>query len=318
MDVTLEGDAEIGDIIADNEDGSVNIEAGGSITQEEGTAIRGEDLKVEADGDVKLDVFVDNAEIDAGGDVDLSSGKSQLEVEIDAGGDVEIDGPGDLVSNGGVNINAGGDVTVDMGGNIGSIDQDFVIETNGDVEWNTNYGVDFVTVQRIPGQIKLWDDPDHREYYTRKADGNLELHQRPGTALEVWGYGLEDAFLWVGTEQLRKSLFAQAQNQIKLKITVNGKVVFDYVVAIDRVIEKILTDNELVPVIDWDAEGKYAGKNVTFRYFVGSEYNGSRYTVSIERGGEVTEMTGTVENGYIEFGMINAAATITVNLNSEA
>ena len=318
VDVKLEGDAEIGDIIADNEDGSVNIEAGGSITQEEGTAIRGEDLKVEADGDVKLDVFVDNAEIDAGGDVDLSSGKSQLEVEIDAGGDVQIDGPGDLVAGDGTDINAGGDVTVNMGGNIGGVEDDFVIRTNGKVEWNTNYGIDFVTVQRIPGQIKLWDDPDHREYYIRKADGTLELHQRPGTALEVWGCGLEDAFLWVGTEQLRKSLFAQAQNQIKLKITVNGKVVFDYLVAIDSVIEKILTDDESVPVIDWDAEGKYNAKDLTFRYFVGEAYNGFRYTVTIERDGKVTEATGTVQNGYIEFEMTNGAASVTVVLNSEA
>ena len=322
VDVKLEGDAELGDIIADNESGKVSIDANGSLTQEEGTAIRGNELDVKADGDVKLDLYVDKVEIDADGDVDITSGKSHLTVEqINAGGNVEIEGTGELLAGGEPAITAGGNVTLDMGSNIGSLDDKFVIKTDGIVTWDTEYGLDHIAIIRSTGREtmdKLWDDPDQREYYVRKDDGSIEQHVRPGTGLEVFGYDLQNAFLWVGTEQLRKALFADAQNQFNLKITVNGKVVFDYWVAIDRIVERILTDGKLIPVIEWDEDGAYAENVLTFQYFVGNEYNGFRYTVAIVCDGTVTEMTGTVTNGYVVFQTVNNVSSIMVDIVCEA
>ena len=331
IDVNLEGDAELGDVIGGDltdekpEEGSgkVDISADGSITQEEGTAVRGDELNVDADGDVKLDVYVNDVEINADGDVDLSSGKSQLVVEnITAGGDVTINAAGDVVpgsgEHSGNDITAGGDVTIEAEGNIGNVDEDLVIRTDGKVNWDTDYGVDFVAVIRSDRRDRLWDDPEHREYYIRKADGTLEQHLRPGTELEVFGYDLQDAFLWVGTQQLRKTIFAEAKNQIDLKITVDGKVVFDYCVAIDSIIERIAADDKEIPLIDWDADGEYAGKMLTFRYFVGTEFDGFRYKVSVVRDGTATERIGTVRNGYIVFETANEASSVTVDVVFEA
>ena len=322
VDVTLEGGAEIGDIIADNEQGKVNINAGGGLTQEQDTAIRGNELDVNASGDVKLDLYVDNVQIEADGSVDLTSGKSTLDIDgIKAGTNVEIDGMGQLVSDENVAIIAGRDVTLNMGSNIGSVDNALVIQTDGKVVWNTVYGTDHVIVIRSRGNDpmdRLWDDPEQREYYVRKDDGTLELHQRPGTGLEVFGYDLQNAFLWVGTQQLRKTLFEDATNQFNLKITINGKVVFDYCVAIDRVVERILSDGKQIPVIDWDAEGEYAENVLVFRYYVGHEYNDFTYTVSIVCDGTVREMTGKVVNGYVVFQTVNRIDSVSVELICEA
>ena len=330
--VNLEGDAELGDIIADNESGTVDITAGGSISQKPDTAIRGDELKIEAEGDVEIDVFVNNIEINAGGDVDLDSGKSRLEIEyITAGGDVTINSKGDVVSGrddgvifgeseevtsgNATDITAGGDVTIDADGNIGSVEEDLVIRADGEVSWSTEYGFGFVTVLRFGTSTdKLWDDPDNREYFVRREDGTLEKHLRPGTGLEVYGYGLEEAFLWVGTEQLREVLFRDAANQIRLKITVNGEAVFDYMVAIDRIIDKILEDGKRIPVIDRDIAGRHSGKDLTFRFYVGTEYDGLRYTIRIEHSGTVRETTGTVTDGYIIFHASNIPSSVSVDL----
>ena len=321
VDVKLEGDAELGDIIADNESGKVSIDADGSLTQEQGTAIRGNELKVEASGDVKLDLYVDNVQIGADGDVDLTSGKSHLTVEqIDAGGNVEIDGTGELLAGGKPAITAGGSVNLNMGSNIGNVDNELVVKTDGEVVWNTTYGTGHVNVIRSGSSEqmdRLWDDPDSREYYVRKEDGSLERNVRPGTGLEVFGYDLQNAFLWVGTEQLRKTLFAEAQNQFNLKITVNGEIVFDYWVAIDRIVERILTDGKLIPVIEWDKDGTYSENVLTFQYYVGHEYDGYRYTVSVVRDGTATEITGTVVDGCIVFQTVNQISSVTVDVFAE-
>ena len=134
--------------------------------------------------------------------------------------------------------------------------------------------------------------------------------------LEVFGLNLKGAFLWVGTEQLRETLFADAENQIRLTITVNDETVFDYLVAIDRILEKILEDGRNLPVIDRDRTGRYSGKYLTFRYFIGSEYNGLRYIVQIDQNGIVREMTGIVTNGYIIFRAVNAPSAISVILSN--
>ena len=337
IDVDLESDVLIGDIIADNESGKVDITANGSITQKPDTAIRGEQLDIDAAGNVDVDVYVDSLEIMTPGDVDLESGKSRLEIEnITAGGDVSIKADGDVVSSrddgvlfgegnisvtGGANSNgkditAGGSVTIHAQGNIGSPEEDLVIRTDGKVSWSNEYGLDFVTVIRSHTALdKIWDDPAHREYFVRKDDGTLEQHLRPGTGLEVYGYGLDDVFLWVGTEDLRESLFEQAHDVIRLKIIVCGETVFDYCVAIDRIIEKILQGDTRIPVIDRDTAGRYAGRRFTFRYFVGTEYNGFRYTVTIEKDGKQNVVTGMVTDGYISFYAVNEASSITVELN---
>ena len=321
--VNLEGDAVLGDVLADKDQGNVGITSGGSITQETGTVIRGENLKIQANGNVDVDVYMDHADIVSGGDLDLSTGKSQLAVDrIHAGGHVDIDGMGDLVSGGGAGITSGGNVTIHMGGNIGSLEEDLIIYTDGQVTLKTIYGLSHVQIIRSSNAVdkeypifdRLLDDPNSREYYIRRADGTLEKYLRPGTGLEVFGQNLKHAFLWVGTEALREMLFADAKNQLKLKITVNGEMVFDYMIAIDRIVERILEDGKQIPVIDRDADGQYTGKHLTFRYFVGTEYDGCRYEVCIDRNGTVTKMEGTVTDGYITFVAVNEASSITVDL----
>ncbi len=271
---------------------------------------------------MKLDLYVDNVQIGADGDVDLTSGKSHLTVEqIGAGGNVEIDGTGELLAGGKPAITAGGSVNLNMGSNIGNVDNELVVKTDGEVVWNTTYGTGHVNVIRSSGSSeqmdRLWDDPDSREYYVRKEDGSLERNVRPGTGLEVFGYDLQNAFLWVGTEQLRKTLFAEAQNQFSLKITVNGEIVFDYWVAIDRIVERILTDGKLIPVIEWDKDGTYSENVLTFQYYVGHEYDGYRYTVSVVCDGTATEITGTVVDGCIVFQTVNQISNVTVDVFAE-
>ena len=67
-------------------------------------------------------------------------------------------------------------------------------------------------------------------------------------------------------------------------------------------------------MIERDADGRYAGQKLTFRYFVGTEYDGMRYTVTIDEGGSVTRITGIVTDGYIEFEANNTPSTIQVDL----
>ena len=322
INVKLEGDSVLGDIISDDEQGKVKIDVDGDLVQEAGTAIRGNELDVKADGDVDIDLYVDEVKIKADGDVNLTSNKTSLTVgNITAGDDVTIEAAGDVLpgsgSNSGNDIVAGGDVTIRAKGNIGNLKEDLVIRTDGKVVWKTAYGIDFVKVVRSLGKDRLWDDPDHREYYVCKDDGILEMYLRPGTELEVFGYGLCNAFLWVGTAELRQSLFADAKNHIDLKVTVNGQVVFNYCVAIARIINRVLMDGKWIPVIDWDEFGRYDERMLTFRYFVGTAYNGFRYKVTVVHDDTVTEITGTVDHGYIIFDTVNEAFSITVDIVSE-
>lgn len=329
LDVNLEGDTTLGDILADSEDGKVNITSGGSLTQEPGTSIRGDELDIQAKGDVDVDVYVNNVHIEAGGDVDLTSGKSKLVVDdITTGGNVDIDGSGDLVSEGGNGITAGGNVTIDMVGNIGTLEEDLHIHTDGTVNWNSDYGLGFARIIRsvkpdgmgqssVPDSgFKLWDDPQNKAYYVRRADGTLEKYLRPGTGLEVFGYNLQGAFLWVGTEELRESLFEDAGNLIRLRITVGNEVLFDYSVAIDRIVQTILENGKRIPVIERDANGAYAGRKLTFRFFVGSEYNGLKFTVTIEHDGTTREAIGIVTDGYVIFEAVNEPSSIHVAIDN--
>ena len=322
----LGGDVSLGDVIAED---TVDITAGGSIDQKPGTAIRGEELELQAGGSVDVDVFVDRIQVTAGGAVEITSGKSDLVIDgIKAGTDVTIDGPGNLVSGGGMDIDSGGNVTIQMGGNIGFVDAELAIRAAGSISAASVYGLSFI--RRIVdagaedhgqteghGLDKLWDDPDHREYFVRRADGTLEKYLRPGTGLEVFGRDLKDAFLWVGTEQLRKDQFGDGQKLTRLTIRVPGKTVFDYCVAIDRIVDRILSDGARIPVIEGDTIGRYAGRLLIYRYYVGSAYNGCRYTVKVEENGTLREMTGVVVNGYVIFTAQSAAESITVDLVSQ-
>ena len=322
----LGGDVSLGDVIAED---TVDITAGGSIDQKPGTAIRGEELELQAGGSVDVDVFVDRIQVTAGGAVEITSGKSDLVIDgIKAGTDVTIDGPGNLVSGGGMDIDSGGNVTIQMGGNIGFVDAELAIRAAGSISAASVYGLSFI--RRIVdagaddhgqteghGLDKLWDDPDHREYFVRRADGTLEKYLRPGTGLEVFGRDLKDAFLWVGTEQLRKDQFGDGQKLTRLTIRVPGKTVFDYCVAIDRIVDRILSDGARIPVIEGDTIGRYAGRLLIYRYYVGSAYNGCRYTVKVEENGALREMTGVVVNGYVIFTAQSAAESITVDLVSQ-
>ena len=259
--------------------------------------------------------------------MDITSGKSDLVIDgIKAGTDVSIDGPGNLVSGGGIDIDSGGNVTIHMGGNIGFVDAELAIRAAGGIIATSVYGLSFI--RRIVdtgaseqteghGLDKLWDDPDQREYFVRRADGTLEKYLRPGTGLEVFGRDLKDAFLWVGTEQLRKDQFGDAQKLTRLTIRVPGKTLFDYCVAIDHIVERILSDGLRIPVIERDTAGRYAGRLLIYRYHVGSVYNGCRYTVTVEEDGAVREMTGVVANGYVIFTAQSTASSITVDLVSE-
>ncbi|MBR4990725.1 MAG: hypothetical protein IKY96_06135 [Oscillospiraceae bacterium] len=328
IDVNLEGDAILGDIIADSENGNVVINSSGSLTQEPNTSIRGEELDIQAKGDVNVNVYVDHVEIAADGNVDLSSGKTELAVDrIEAGGDVNVEGNGDLISGGGDGITSGGNVTIHMGGNVGTLEEKLPIYTDGDVVWDSEYGLGFIRIIRSPepGQeiqptdsgFRLWDDPQNREYYVADADSILEKHLRPGTGLEVFGQNLKGAFLWVGTEQVRQMLFADAQNLIRIRIAVGTEVLFDYGVAIDRICKMILDDGKQVPVIERDENGRFAGQKLTFRFFVGSEYNGLRYTVAIERDGTITETSGIVTDGYVIFRAANEPSSIQVLIENK-
>ena len=322
--VDLEDNVSLGDVIAE---GSVDITTDGSIDQKPGTAIRGEELEIQAGGSVAVDVYVDRIQVTAGEAVDITSGKSDLVIDgIKAGTDVSIDGPGNLVSGGGIDIDSGGNVTIHMGGNIGFVDAELAIRAAGGIIATSVYGLSFI--RRIVdtgaseqteghGLDKLWDDPDQREYFVRRADGTLEKYLRPGTGLEVFGRDLKDAFLWVGTEQLRKDQFGDAQKLTRLTIRVPGKTLFDYCVAIDHIVERILSDGVRIPVIERDTAGRYAGRLLIYRYHVGSAYNGCRYTVTVEEDGAVREMTGVVANGYVIFTAQSTASSITVDLVSE-
>ena len=69
-------------------------------------------------------------------------------------------------------------------------------------------------------------------------------------------------------------------------------------------------------MIDWDRNGVYSGRMLTFRYFVGTQYNGMHYTVSIDQNSSLTRQTGTVTGGYITFTAVNAGGSISVELIS--
>ena len=326
ISVDLKNNVDLGDVIAD---GDVDITAGGDVDQKPGTAIRADGLEIHAGGSVDVDVYADNILVTAGDRVNITSGKSDLTLNgITAGSDVSIDGPGNLVSGGGIDIDCDGNVHLNMGGNIGSIDQAITIRADGSVNAISLYGLSFIhrifdvaasgetTEEPVSVLYRLWDDPAHREYYIRRADGSLEKYLRPGTGLEVFGTWLQNGFLWVGTEQLRQTQFADTKNLTHLTIRVLGKTVFDYCVTVDRIVEWILSDGVRIPVIEQEKSGRHAGRYMTYRYYVGSEYNGYRYTVTVEQNGTISEVTGIVRSGYITFTACSTADFITVDLVS--
>ena len=58
MSVNVDGSVEVSDILADREDGRVDITAGGDVKQEQDTAIHGDSLNIDAGGDVDVNVHV--------------------------------------------------------------------------------------------------------------------------------------------------------------------------------------------------------------------------------------------------------------------
>lgn len=316
ISVNVDGSVEVGDILADREDGRVDITAGGDVKQEQDTAIHGDSLNIDAGGDVDVNVHVNEIDVDAGGSVDITSGKPTLVVDgIHAGEDVNIDAEGSVVSDGGDGIHAGGDVNIDAGGNIGSLDEDLVIDAGGDVTWDSEYGLGFIRivtdeVKDSQGPDKIWDDPDARSYAVRKADGTLETYLRPGTGLEVFGRNLKNTFLWVGTESLRKEIFGHAENTMHLMVTAAGEVLFDYWMAIDRIVGYLAENGTYIPVIEPDDSGSYLRQSLTFRLYVGSQYDGWTFTVDTGR----YQVRGEVEDGYLCFTLPAGQASIQVEL----
>ena len=316
ISVNVDGSVEVGDILADREDGHVDIIAGGDVKQEQDTAIHGDSLNIDAGGDVDVNVHVNEIDVDAGGSVDITSGKPTLVVDgIHAGEDVNIDEEGSVVSDGGDGIHAGGDVNIDAGGNIGSLDEDLVIDAGGDVTWDSEYGLGFIRIvtdkaKDSQGPYKIWDDPDARSYAVRKADGTLETCLRPGTGLEVFGRNLQNTFLWVGTESLRKEIFGHAENTMHLTVTAAGEVLFDYWVAIDRIVGYLAENGTYIPVIEPDDSGAYLRQSLTFRLYVGSQYDGWTFTVDTGR----YQVRGEVEDGYLCFTLPAGQASIQVEL----
>ena len=69
-------------------------------------------------------------------------------------------------------------------------------------------------------------------------------------------------------------------------------------------------------MIERDANGAYAGRKLTFRFFVGSEYNGLTFTVTIEREGTIHEITGIVNDGYVIFEAVNEPSSIHVVIDN--
>ena len=316
ISVNVDGSVEVGDILADREDGHVDITAGGDVKQEQDTAIHGDSLNIDAGGDVDVNVHVNEIDVDAGGSVDITSGKPTLVVDgIHAGEDVNIDAEGSVVSDGGDGIHAGGDVNIDAGGNIGSLDEDLVIDAGGDVTWDSEYGLGFIRIVTDKAKDsqdldKIWDDPDARSYAVRKADGTLETYLRPGTGLEVFGRNLQNTFLWVGTESLRKEIFGHAENTMHLTVTAAGEVLFDYWVAIDRIVGYLAENGTYIPVIEPDDSGAYLRQSLTFRLYVGSQYDGWTFTVDTGR----YQVRGEVEDGYLCFTLPAGQASIQVEL----
>ena len=316
MSVNVDGSVEVSDILADREDGRVDITAGGDVKQEQDTAIHGDSLNIDAGGDVDVNVHVNEIDVDAGGSVDITSGKPTLVVDgIHAGEDVNIDAEGSVVSDGGDSIHAGGDVNIDAGGNIGSLDEDLVIDAGGDVTWDSAYGLGFIRIVTDKAKDsqdldKIWDDPDARSYAVRKADGTLETCLRPGTGLEVFGRNLQNTFLWVGTESLRKEIFGHAENTMHLTVTAAGEVLFDYWVAIDRIVGYLAENGTYIPVIEPDDSGTYLRQRLTFRLYVGSQYDGWTFTVDTGR----YQVRGEVEDGYLCFTLPAGQASIQVEL----
>ena len=316
VSVNVNGSVEVGDILADREDGHVDITAGGDVKQEQDTAIHGDSLNIDAGGDVDVNVHVNEINVDAGGSVDITSGKPTLVVDgIHAGEDVNIDAEGSVVSAGGDGIHAGGDVNIDAGGNIGSLDEDLVIDAGGDVTWDSEYGLGFIRIVTDKAKDsqyldKIWDDPDARSYAVRKADGTLETYLRPGTGLEVFGRNLQNTFLWVGTESLRKEIFGHAENTMHLTVTAAGEVLFDYWVAVDRIVGYLAENGTYIPVIEPDDSGTYLRQRLTFRLYVGSQYDGWTFTVDAGR----YQVWGEVEDGYLCFTLPAGQASIQVEL----
>ena len=160
----------------------------------------------------------------------------------------------------------------------------------------------------------LYDDPDATGYYMSSEDGKLQRFDRPGTGLRVYGMQLGDAFLWVGTPQMTAKIKDAAKHTISLSIRDGDKALFDYDIRIDLVVERLAESGKLVPVVAVDEDGRYTGRVLLARFYVGEEYNGRHFTVCFTTDGATTESSGIVEDGYISFMFVNNAGSITVEL----
>lgn len=331
INITNASDTTLRDIIAS---GDVAITSGGSITGEEGTVVRGDDVSLEAKGDIgsadnPLDINANTVTAGASGDINLESHSNKLVInDITAGGDVTIEADGAVVTAEGSKVTAGGDITVTADGDIGEKENPFTVDAGGKVNIfdpeSSEYGHVYLNIvtheaqkgepqrERFDSTATLYDDPARREYIFRYADGTEEAFERPGTTLMVYGYFDSRAFLYVGSAEETARMGGDALRTISIVMTDGTTVFFDYDIRIDRILEWREVEGRLIPVVEPDYDGEYAGEFMWLTLYIGESYNGRIVEVTAEINGIRYTREYRVSGGYIAFELLNTAQVVSV------
>ena len=273
-----------------------------------------------------LIVYIDTLSA-SGADINIVNRKAALVVLSVNGRNVILGSSGSIQTYPKTGIIYGSSsVTVTAAGNIGSPDNYLRVKSDGTVritDQSSTYGlVYFIRLydaEEPIGPIVLCDDPDMTGYYMLDEDGVAQRYDRPGTGAEVIGFFTSDAYLWVGTPEETARIAGAAEHTIHITITAGNVVLFDYDIRIDLITGYILDPETgmLLPLITLDTNGKNAGLFMTFRLFIGEEYDGMTFRISLTQDGRTYEILYTVKNGYLMFRLKNLPGEVDATLESD-
>lgn len=313
ISLNFSDDVKLGDVIANPVAGKVEISAHGDITSDADSAIRGDAILVDSEGDIDLNIYANELTAQGGESVNIHSGKSELTLHhLSAGEDVNLAGNGSLYAGDDGMIEAGGNVVLHFLGNIAQAENPLVVDADGKVNAQVCYGKAYVTIIRH-GQGELWDNPGEKTYFITLTSGVVEQFTRLGSGIRCLAPAKANLFLWTGDYATCKRLFGNASQVLHIRLKEQGEILFDGYVALLRLMGYRMEKGQLYPLVDTKPLSMEA---CLLRIPVAESYNGRTFTITLSCNGQVSKIQGTVEHGFITFLCPCDAGEIIVELSS--